>query len=148
MSTTATSIVGTWSGFVTWGDAGPPIGNSSTVWTFNGDGSWTYAFGGGRWIQVEGLVAWNFTNAAGLIYTANVTRNAIDGIMGYANAGSTPGTGSFYAVRQAAGAAAAVAGGHDFSQGPPQTSTAAAVAGGHDDLSKGPPQEQGSKRLQ
>jgi hypothetical protein len=93
-------------------------------------------------------VAWNFTNAAGLIYTSNVTRNAIDGIMGYANAGSTPGTGSFYALRQAAGAAAAVAGGHDFSQGPPQTSTAAAVAGGHDDLSKGPPQEQGSKRLQ
>jgi hypothetical protein len=92
------------------------------VWTFNANGSWTYEFGGGRWIQVEGLVAWNFTDnnePAGLIYTANVTRNGIDGIMGYANAGATPGTGSFYAVRQAAGAAAAVVPkGHDLSKGP------------------------------
>jgi hypothetical protein len=119
----ATSIVGTWSGFVSWGDAGPPVSNASTLWTFKADGSWSYEFGGGRWIQVEGLVAWNFTDndePAGLIYTGNVTRNAIDGIMGYANAGSTPGTGSFYAVReQAAGAAAAVvARGHDLTKRP------------------------------
>jgi len=48
-------------------------------------------FGGGRWIQVEGLVAWNFKAdtseppmvAADSAYTANVTRNALDGIMGF-----------------------------------------------------------------
>jgi hypothetical protein len=115
----ATSIVGKWTGFVTWGDSGPPVSNGSTVWTFNADGSWSYEFGGGRWIQVEGLVTWNFTNAAGLIYTANVTRNALDGIMGYAVAGSSPGTGSFYAVRDTVGAAAAaVSHSHDLSKGP------------------------------
>jgi len=123
----ATSIVGTWSGFVAWGDAGPPVSNSATLWTFNPDGSWSYEFGGGRWIQVEGLVAWNFVNnedpgdlAVGLIYTGNVTRNAIDGIMGYAVAGSSPGTGSFYAVRQqpAGAAAAVVARGHDLTRRP------------------------------
>lgn len=96
----ATSIVGVWNGFVAWGDSGAPISNASTVWTFRADGTWSYEFGGGRWIQVEGLVAWNFTNAEGLIYTANVTRNALDGIMGYAKGGSTPGTGSFFAIRE------------------------------------------------
>ena len=125
MATTATSIVGTWQGYVAWGDSGSPVSASSTVWTFNSDGSWTYEFGGGRWIQVEGLVAWNFTNAAGLIYTANVTRNAVDGIMGYATTGS-PYTGSFYAVREQPAAAAAAAekaavpGDHDLTKGPPQ----------------------------
>ena len=72
------------------GEIGPPVSDASTVWKFNADGSWTYEFGGGRWIQVEGLVTWNFKNAAGLIYTANVTRNGLDGIMGYAVAGSSP----------------------------------------------------------
>jgi hypothetical protein len=119
----ATSIVGTWSGFVAWGDSGPGVSNSSTLWTFKSDGSWSYEFGGGRWIQVEGLVTWNFTDndePAGLIYSANVTRNGIAGIMGYANAGSTPGTGSFYAVREAAAGAAgaAVAKGHDLTKRP------------------------------
>jgi hypothetical protein len=89
--------------------AGSPVSNARTLWTFKADGSWSYEFGGGR-CQVEGLVAWNFTDyeePAGLFYTGYVTRNAIDGIMGYTNAGSTPGTGSFYAVReQAAGTAA------------------------------------------
>jgi len=123
---TATSIVGAWNGFVAWGDAGPPVSNASTVWTFHADGSWTYEFGGGRWIQVEGLVAWNFTNAAGLIYTANVTRNGIDGIMGYATSGASPGKGSFYATREGGmvhldvvrAASAAVPKGHDLMKGP------------------------------
>ncbi|MGD0720989.1 MAG: hypothetical protein ABR970_08070 [Roseiarcus sp.] len=119
----ATSIVGTWNGFVAWGDSGPPVSNSMTVWTFKADGSWSYELGGGRWFQVEGLVTWNFTDnaePAGLIYSGNVTRNGIDGIMGYANAGSTPGTGSFYAVRQqpAGAAAAAVSKSHDLNRGP------------------------------
>ena len=102
---TATSIVGNWDGHVAWGCSGPAVSDGSTQWTFNADGSWSYEFGGGRWIQVEGLVAWNFTNAAGLIYTANVTRNALDGIQGYAVSGASPGTGCFYAVRKEAGAA-------------------------------------------
>lgn len=125
MSTTATSVVGTWNGFVTWGDAGPPVNSSTTVWTFEAGGTWTYGGGGGRWIQVEGLVAWNFTNAAGLIYTANVTRNALDGIMGYAVSGATS-TGSFYAVREQSTptpvtkVAEAAPGDRDYSTGPPQ----------------------------
>lgn len=123
---TATSIVGTWNGFVAWGCSGPPVSNSSTVWTFHPDGTWTYEFGGGRWIQVEGMAAWNFSAdkgepeaAASLIYTANVTRNALDGIMGYPVAGSSPGTGCFYAVRKEAGVAAQAApAAHNLSRGP------------------------------
>ncbi|SRR5579862_537635 len=122
----ATSIVGTWNGFVAWGCSGPPVSDSSTVWTFNADGTWTYEFGGGRWIQVEGLVAWNFSAdkdeplaQASLIYTADVTRNALDGIMGYPVAGSSPGTGCFYAVREEAGKPAArERATHNLSRGP------------------------------
>ena len=117
---TASSIVGTWYGYVAWGCSGAPIQNASTTWTFKADGSWSYEFGGGRWIQVEGLVAWNFKNAANLVYTANVTLNALDGIMGYPVAGGI-GTGCFYAVRQKPpGAAAehAAAKEHDLTLGP------------------------------
>ena len=116
---TATSVVGNWDGHVAWGCSGPAISNASTQWTFKADGTWTYEFGGGRWIQVEGLVFWNFTNAAGLIYSANVTRNALDGIQGYPVAGGS--TGCFYAVRkEAAGAAvpAAAPKDHDLTKGP------------------------------
>jgi hypothetical protein len=123
---TATSIVGDWNGFVAWGCSGPPVSDSSTQWTFHADGTWTYEFGGGRWIQVEGLVAWNFSAdkeepqaAASLVYTANVTRNALDGIMGYPVAGSSPGTGCFYAVRKEKGKAEAKApAGHNTSRRP------------------------------
>lgn len=129
---TATSIVGTWTGFVAWGCSGPPVSNAATVWTFHADGTWSYEFGGGRWIQVEGLAAWNFSAdkeeplaQASLIYTANVTRNALDGIMGYPVSGPSPGTGCFYALRRetgaAAGAAAAaveVPAGHDLTKRP------------------------------
>jgi hypothetical protein len=53
------------------------------------------------------------------VYSGNVTRNAIDGIMGYATAASSPGSGSFYAVRQTVGAAAAkVRDTHDLTAGP------------------------------
>jgi hypothetical protein len=129
---TATSVVGTWIGHVAWGCSGAPVSNSSTVWTFHSDGTWTYEFGGGFWIQVEGLVAWNFKAdkneppivASSLVYTANVTRNALDGIMGYPVSGASPGTGCFYAVRQeeavreAAVREVAPSKGHDHSKGP------------------------------
>lgn len=112
---TATSVVGNWDGHVAWGCSGPAVSDASTQWTFKADGSWAYEFGGGRWVQVEGLVFWNFTNAAGLVYTANVTRNALDGIQGYPVAGGA--TGCFYAVRKEAAGAAAPKG-HDLTKGP------------------------------
>jgi hypothetical protein len=109
-ATTVTSIVGTWYGFVAWGCDSAPIQDDYTTWTFNSDGSWTYIAGGGRWIQVEGMVAWTFTDTPGLVYTANVTRNAINGMMGYAHAAPNPGTGCFFAVRGQPPAAAVPAG--------------------------------------
>jgi M6 family metalloprotease-like protein len=96
-STVMTSVVGTWNVVgVAWGSgsvqkAGP--------FTFNANGTWSYAFGGGRWLQVGDMVFWNFTNAAGLVYTANCQTQAMSGIMGYLNAGGMNGT--FYALRTA-----------------------------------------------
>ena len=97
---TGSSIVGTWNTFVDWGCTGHPI--TANPLTFNADGSWTYAFGGGRWIQVEGMYFFNFSNAAGLVYTANVTKNAVVGIMGYAVSGSSPGAGCWWGTRPGA----------------------------------------------
>jgi hypothetical protein len=82
---TGSSIVGTWNVFVDWGGGGKPI--FALPLTFNVDGSWTYQFGGGQWIQMEGMYFFNFTDAAGLVYTANVTVDTVSGIMGYAVAG-------------------------------------------------------------
>lgn len=94
------SIVGTWNTFVDWGDTGNPI--IANPLTFNADGSWTYRFGGGRWIQMEGMYFFNFSNAAGLVYAANVTRDTVSGIMGYAVAGSNPGSGVWWGTRPGA----------------------------------------------
>lgn len=104
----ATSIIGTWNVFVDWGCDGNPL--QASPFTFNSDGSWTYQFGGGRWIQVEGMVAWNFSQAEGLVYTANVTRNALVGAMGYMldDVPPTSITGCFYMLRQSGGAPAAL----------------------------------------
>jgi hypothetical protein len=90
------SVIGT----ITWRGVGPAVTNGSTQWTFKTQmGAGVYEFGGGRWIQVEGSVAWNFTNAASLIYAANVRRNALDGMQGYATSGASR-TGCFYALRE------------------------------------------------
>ena len=97
---TGSSIVGTWNIFVDWGDTGNPVFANSM--TFNPDGSWTYQFGGGRWVQVEGMYFFNFSNAAGLVYTANVTRDTVSGIMGYAVAGSSPGSGVWWGTHPGA----------------------------------------------
>jgi hypothetical protein len=122
---TGTSIVGTWQKIIVdWGCDGSQA--AAAAFTFNANGTWTYQFGGGFWIQVEGMAAWNFNNAPGLIYTANVTRNALVGIMGYATAGSS--TGCFYALRVASPAAVAAAAsgakkadkGDDIVLGPPK----------------------------
>jgi hypothetical protein len=121
-ASTATSIVGTWYGFVGWGCDGTPVEDSSTTWTFRSDGTWIYEGGGGFWIQVEGLVTWNFNGLPTLIYTANVTRNALDGIMGYA--GPTPvnpSTGCFFAVRGVGQPPPPAApSGQDVTTGPPK----------------------------
>lgn len=94
------SIVGTWNTFVDWGDTGSPV--VANPLTFNNDGSWTYAFGGGRWIQMEGMYFFNFSSTAGLVYAANVTRDCVSGIMGYAVSGSSPGSGVWWGTRPGA----------------------------------------------
>jgi immune inhibitor A len=94
------SIVGTWNVMVDWGNDGAPV--PAGPFTFNANGTWSYPFGGGRWIQVDGVAAWTFTNAAGLVYTGTITHNAVLGIMGYTSAPPNPGTGSFYLVSRAA----------------------------------------------
>lgn len=100
-----TSIVGTWNAFVDWGCDGSPVFGS--VFTFNANGTWTYSNGGGWWIQVEGMCFLLFSNAAGLCYTANVTRNAMVGIMGYAT--TSPSSGCWWATRTGAPSAALAA---------------------------------------
>ena len=97
---TGSSIVGTWNTFVDWGDTGSPI--VSNPLTFNADGTWNYSFGGGRWVQMEGMYFFNFTNAAGLVYAANVTRDTVSGIMGYAAAPPNPGSGVWWGTRPGA----------------------------------------------
>jgi hypothetical protein len=97
---TGSSIVGVWNAFVDFGDTGSATAVGPL--TFNADGSWTYNFGGGRWIQVEGMYFFNFSNAPGLIYTANTTRDTVSGIMGYALAGSNPPPGVWWGTRPGA----------------------------------------------
>jgi M6 family metalloprotease-like protein len=96
-STAMTSIVGTWNIIgVSW--AGGPVLKAGPF-TFNADGTWTYQFGGGRWLEEAGVVVWNFTNASGLVYTANTQANSMTGIMGYLTPNGLQG--SFYALRAA-----------------------------------------------
>ena len=89
-----TSVIGDWQSFVDWGCGGPVF--QATLFTFNANGTWTYRFGGGEWIQVEGLVIFNFSDAPGLIYSGNVTRDAVNGIMGYV---AQQFSGCFYLIR-------------------------------------------------
>ena len=119
------SIVGTWNTFVDWGDNGMP--QIASPLTFNSNGSWTYYFGGGRWIQMEGMFFFNFTNGPGLVYAANVTRDTLCGIMGYAASGSNPGSGVWWGTRPGAphfaaepgtGKKAAEKPSHDYMRGP------------------------------
>ncbi len=129
-----TSIVGTWNIFVDWGCDGNPV--QASPFTFNSDGTWTYQFGGGRWIQVEGMAFWNFENAQGLIYTANVTRNGMAGIQGYASPPPNPGKGCFCATRQEGSgtiAATTMSEGFDIAvASQPATVTTTEAAGGFD----------------
>lgn len=98
------SLVGTWGGMVDW----EPIDNyvAAGAWTFKNDGTWSYAYGGGRWIQVGDTAIWTFNSTPGLVYTATVTANGLSGVMGYTTAPPNPGKGRFMATRAAAMAAA------------------------------------------
>ncbi len=90
------TIAGTWAAVeVDWGPSGSVV--KASPFTFNADGTWSYQYGGGRWVQVGGLALWNFNNAPGLIYTANVNNDAMSGSMGYATANGAKGC--FYALR-------------------------------------------------
>jgi M6 family metalloprotease-like protein len=91
-----TDLTGTWAVVgVDWGCTGSVA--TAGPFTFNADGTWSYAFGGGRWFQVGDKVTWNFTNAAGLVYSADASASAMSGAMGYLTAGGIKGC--FYALR-------------------------------------------------
>lgn len=98
------SLIGTWGGMVDWGPTGT-YGSAGT-WTFKNDGTWSYASGGGRWIQVDDTAFWTFSNAPGLVYSCTVAADGLKGIMGYTSAPPNPGKGRFYAARAAAVSAA------------------------------------------
>jgi hypothetical protein len=97
---TGSSIVGIWNTFVDWGSTGNPV--FANPFTIDANGTWTYPFGGGRWIQMEGMAFFNFDNAAGLVYTANVTLDTLCGVMGYALSPPNPGSGVWWGTRPGA----------------------------------------------
>ena len=94
------SLVGTWGGMVAWGPTNHYV--AAGPWTFKNDGTWSYASGGGRWIQIDDIGIWTFTNAPGLVYTGTVAADGLKGVMGYTTAPPNPGKGRFYAFRAAA----------------------------------------------
>ena len=77
------SVVGTW---IVTTDLDGCVGNiaGSFDLTFHADGTWTDEFGfTGRWYQVEGLVVWDFDDAATLTYAANLAGSWMSGALGY-----------------------------------------------------------------
>jgi hypothetical protein len=102
----AISIVGTWNVFIDWDSSGKPVASPYPI-TFHADGTWTYVYGGGRWIQVEGMFFLNANGSAGLVYTANVTKDALAGVMGFAT--SSPSSGNWWATKPGAPALTAAA---------------------------------------
>lgn len=91
------SLIGTWGGMVDWEPYDTYV--SAGNWTFKIDGTWSYANGGGRWIQIDDTAIWTFNNAPGLVYTCTVTANGLKGVMGYTNSSMK---GRFKAFRAAA----------------------------------------------
>lgn len=96
-------IVGNWNLYVNWSCNTPgtsPI--FASVLTFNADGTWTYPYGGGRWYQSAGMLIFKFTSYPELVYSGNVTQNAVVGIQGYISGGSQ---GCWYMTEKPATAA-------------------------------------------
>lgn len=107
---TGTSIVGGWWIYADWDCVGKiETEASNTPLMFHENGSIS---GGafGNWIQVEGMAAWSLypVYPIGLFYTANVTRDAMIGVMGFVGA-SRRGQGCFYATRASSDADSAAA---------------------------------------
>jgi hypothetical protein len=96
------SLIGTWGGMVDWEPYDSYV--SAGPWTFKNDGTWSYANGGGRWVQIDTTAIWTFTNAPGLVYTGTISANGLVGVMGYTTA-SPSLKGRFKATRAAALAA-------------------------------------------
>ena len=112
---TVTSVVGAWNLFTDWncdGKLSPDMNDTPII--FQEGGGVKGGGGFGNWIQVEGMVVWSFwpLHPIGLYYTANVTRDALIGIMGFVNwRGSGGQGGCFYATRADAGATSSAASG-------------------------------------
>lgn len=117
---TGTSVVGEWNLFVDWdcdGKIETQPGDGPIIFRENGSMS---GGGFGNWIQVEGMVAWSFYPLApiGLFYTANVTRDAMIGVMGFVGESRRgSGQGCFYATRASSGEVAAALSGATQAQG-------------------------------
>jgi hypothetical protein len=93
------SLIGTWGGMVDWEPFDSYV--AAGAWTFKNDGTWSYANGGGRWIQIGDTAIWTFSNAPGLVYTCTITAGGLKGVMGYTTASPNPGKGRFTATRAA-----------------------------------------------
>lgn len=65
-------------------------------------GTWSYANGGGRWIQIADTAIFTFNTVPGLVYTCTVGTDSLKGVMGYTTAPPNPGKGRFLAARAAA----------------------------------------------
>ena len=82
--------VGTWTVTTDFGCDGSIAGTFNQ--TFNADGTWTNTIGSnGRWFQVEGLIIWDFNNAAKLVYSANLAGSWMAGALGYTTQGGLKG---------------------------------------------------------
>ena len=85
MASTASTVLGNWTAITHWGNKPYPFPPSALV--FNQNGSFNWGHDSGWWIQNEGLLFLFFPAQdfpPGLIYTANVTSDALVGVMGYA----------------------------------------------------------------
>lgn len=85
------NIIGKWQSFVDWNNTGTPY--PAGVFTFKSDGTWSYGFGGGTWVESGSIITFNFDNSPGLFYSGTVNSIAAMGGMGYVD-GS--GDNSFY----------------------------------------------------
>jgi hypothetical protein len=90
------SVVGQWTLFYGWGCSGS---YSQAAMTINANG--TFAIGSltGKWVQVEGMVTWQFDNKA--TYGGNVVGGAMVGLMST----FTGLNGCWYAIKARAMAA-------------------------------------------
>ena len=135
----AAGIVGTWAVVeVDWGCTGSTV--AAPPFTFSADGTWSYAHGGGRWLQTGETVVWDVANAPGLVFSGHANASGMTGTMGYLT-GDGP-SGCFHAARTPASAPAeslATALLELLSQGRVPGALSAAGGDGATDVAVGPP---------